>query len=155
RLETLELQAATLQQEATQATAERERVAAARQEALVRQGQHEGLVRARAEQVPEDLRDLTALASAVAQTQERLQALTQALEQARTQTEQAERELAGKVSTFHGAQGMAHSARQRAAEARELFTRRLDEAGFVDIADFQGARLDAPTIAELEAEIQS
>jgi exonuclease SbcC len=154
RLETLDLQAAILQQEATQATAERERVAAALQEALVRQAQHEGLVRARAEQVPEDLCDLTALATAVAQTQGRLQALTQALEQARTRIEQAERELAGKVSTFHGAQGMAHSTRQRAAEAWELFTRRLYEAGFVDTADFQGARLDAPTIAQLESEIR-
>jgi exonuclease SbcC len=49
---------------------------------------------------------------------------------------------------------MLHSARQRAAEAQQTFTRRLHEAGFVDAADFQAACLNSPTLAQLEAEIQ-
>jgi exonuclease SbcC len=154
RLEKLRRQVAELQQGAVQATAERESVEAALREALVQQGQQEGLVRARAEHIPEALRDLAALATAMTEAEEHLQALTQALERARAQTEQAQRDLAVQEATLQGAQEMLHSAHQRAAEAQQTFTRRLHEAGFVDAADFQMACLDPPTLAQLEAEIQ-
>jgi exonuclease SbcC len=154
RLEKLRRQVAELQQGAVQATAERESVEAALREALVQQGQQEGLVRARAEHIPEALRDLAALATAMTEAEEHLQALTQALERARAQTEQTQRDLAMQEATLQSAQEMLHSARQRAAEAQQTFTRRLHEAGFVDAADFQVACLDSSTLAQLEAEIQ-
>ena len=145
-------QEAELQQDAVQATAERESVEAALREALVQQGQQEGLVRARAEHIPEALRDFAALATAMTEAEEHLQALAQALEQARVQTEQAQRDLAVQEATLQSAQATVHSARQRATEAQQMFTRRLHEAGFADAADFQAACLDAPTLAQLEDE---
>lgn len=88
------------------------------------------------------------------EAEEHLQALTQALEQARVQSEQAQRDLAMQEATLQSVQAMVHSARQRAAEAQQTFTRRLHEAGFANAADFQVACLDSPTLAQLEDEIQ-
>ena len=88
------------------------------------------------------------------EAEEHLQALTQALERARAQTEQTQRDLAVQEATLQGAQATVHSARQHAAEAQQTFTCRLYEAGFADAADFQAACLDAPTLAQLEDEIQ-
>ena len=154
RLEKLRGQVAKFQQDAEQATAARESVEAALREALLQQGQQEGLVRARAEHIPASLRDLGALATAMTEAEEHLQALTQALEQARDQTEQAQRDLAVQKVTLQSAQAMVDSARQRTTEAQQTFARRLHEAGFADAADFQAACLDAPMLAQLEDEIQ-
>jgi exonuclease SbcC len=154
RLEELQHQLATLQQDVTQATAERAPMEATLREALLQQGQYEGQVRALAEHIPLPLRDLATLTTAMTVAEEHLQDLTQALEQARAKSEQVQRDLAMHEATLQGAQTMVHSTGQRAAEAQQIFTSRLHNAGFVDAADFRMAYLDPETLAQLDAEIQ-
>jgi exonuclease SbcC len=105
--------------------------------------------------IPATLRSLEALSEALAVSRTRHEALRTALEQARQNHDAAVVAWQACRAQLDGAEREANETRGRLEAAMEDFLKRLMEAGFVDEAAYQGAKLEPEECARLEQEIRA
>jgi exonuclease SbcC len=105
--------------------------------------------------VPATLRSLEALGAALAASRARHESLKSALERARQNHDTAVAAWQACQAQLDGAEREANETRGRLEAAVEDFLKRLREAGFVDEAAYQGARLEQEECARLEQEIRA
>jgi exonuclease SbcC len=104
--------------------------------------------------VPATLRSLEALSVALAASRARHEALKTALEHARQNHDTAVAAWQACQAQLDGAEREVNETRERLEAAVEDFLKRLMEAGFVDEAAYQGAKLEQEEHARLEQEIR-
>jgi exonuclease SbcC len=105
--------------------------------------------------VPATLRSLEALSEALAASRARHEALKTALERARQNHDTAVAAWQACQAQLDGAEREVNETRGRLEAAVEDFLKRLMEAGFVDEAAYQGAKLEQEECARLEQEIRA
>ncbi len=114
----------------------------------------EAVVQEKASHIPEALCDTTALEKAVTAAKDHSAQLEAAIEEAYEKRNAADKEFAACEAAVREAGKAKASAETEAAESREQFLRRLQEARFADDADFQAAKMEPPELRGLEEEIQ-
>ena len=128
-------------------------LAETRSELLVAvQAEQELLSRLEAE-LPQTVRSQSALAEALRQNQAELQALQTALEQAVEAKTSDELKRVQAETAKAAAQTALEEAAAECDRAGEKFLTALNEAGFADAADYNGARMEAAELLRLEAAI--
>jgi len=118
------------------------------------QARCEAVVQVKSSQVPEALRDRKALEEAIARAGERSVRLDAALEAAYEARNAAMSVFVACETAVKRAREIKESAQQRVDQTREDFARRLQEAAFADMADFEAAKTPPDELLRLENEIQ-
>ena len=128
-------------------------LAETRSELLVAVRAEQELLRRLEAELPQTVRSQSALAEALRQNQAELQALQTALEQAVEAKTSDELKRVQAETAKAAAQISLEEAAAECDRAGEKFLTALTEAGFADVADYNGARLEAAELLRLEAAI--
>ncbi|MEW6365709.1 MAG: SMC family ATPase [Acidobacteriota bacterium] len=117
-------------------------------------GAAEATVAERARGIPEEFRDRLVLDGESNAAAKRASDLVAAFETARNTLDSAEKALAACRSAAQAASNAAAEARQAAEEARSDLLRRIDEAGFPSVAEYERAKKTEQQMRQLEKEIK-
>jgi len=105
-------------------------------------------------QVPEPLRSPGAVEKAIEAARRRLDLLDAALTEARAKADEASRVHAAAVEALAAATAHAGEAEERTAQAVETLAARIAAAGFESEEAYREAKLEAPAVSALAAEVE-
>lgn len=113
-----------------------------------------GTVKERQAEVPEPLRDLGVLKSAIVESKRKLRQLADAIESAQTAAKSAGEGFAAEKARAEAARSAATKARQAAEAEADMFKERLTKAGFESEIQYKAAKLTDQQIAVLDQQIE-
>ncbi len=124
------------------------------QEAANQQTTANAILSERQRGVPPELDDFRKLQIAKQKADARAAQFDQALQQAQAEDERTKQQLVAYEVTFNQLSEQAAMAHQRAEELRRQLSARVEVAGFVDVNDYRGAKLQPQAIVNLDKEIR-
>jgi exonuclease SbcC len=112
-----------------------------------------GQVNMREKDVPEDLRDPAALSRATGVAKDKLRALTENLDKARAQADEANTKHASQATLVADAQAVLDAAQTKTLELRDKLDREIAAHGFASVVDYQSAKRGPSAIVALRKSI--
>lgn len=155
RASSLRQESAQLEQTLSECLRARDHAEKARIEAMRVRGEVAGSVEAKLADIPEDLREISALERSKQLARKKVKQLTEALERAQEEYVRAKEDLSGSEAALKAAQDAAVETEQRVLVQRQEFAAILREHGFADEQEYRNGKLGKNETARLESEIQT